>query len=124
MASPAPFLSEFLTLFAIGVIRARARSATRSLWLPIGLHAGWIFANTLGLGLTKPSEAVQAGQCSIEVAGARVPWVGEQVKIGLAPLLTLIATALAVEWWMRRRSGGLQALPGSTKQTASPTLHD
>lgn len=42
-AQPALFLSEFLTLFAIGLILALARTRTASLWFPIGLHAGWIF---------------------------------------------------------------------------------
>src|SRR5437660_5209989 len=33
----------FTTLFLIGWILADARLRTRALWLPIGLHAGWIF---------------------------------------------------------------------------------
>src|SRR5262249_10099431 len=35
----------FLTLLVIGWILADARLARRSLWLPIGLHAGWIFGS-------------------------------------------------------------------------------
>ena len=38
-------LAGFTTLFLIGLILADARLQTRSLWLPIGLHAGWILAS-------------------------------------------------------------------------------
>jgi CAAX amino terminal protease family. len=41
---PMMVLAAFATLFLIGCILADARVLTRSLWLPIGLHAGWIFA--------------------------------------------------------------------------------
>jgi hypothetical protein len=84
------------------VILARARCATRSLWLPIGLHTGWIFANTLCLGLTKESDALPAGIYDLVAGGTRIPWIGRELKIGLLPLATLIVTALAVEWWIRR----------------------
>src|SRR5437660_1642792 len=39
--------ASFTTLFLIGWILADTRIATRSLWLPCGLHAGWIFSNGL-----------------------------------------------------------------------------
>ena len=42
---PMMVLGAFATLFLIGCILADARVLTRSLWLPIGLHAGWIFAS-------------------------------------------------------------------------------
>jgi len=41
---PQPMLFEFTTLLIVGLILGHARFATASLWLPIGLHAGWIFA--------------------------------------------------------------------------------
>ena len=99
---PTLFVSEFLTLFAVGVILARARCATQSLWLPAGLHAGWIFANTLCLGLTNVSDALLAGNYDMVMGGTRIPWIGQELKIGLLPLGTLVITALAVEWWIRR----------------------
>jgi membrane protease YdiL (CAAX protease family) len=42
---PMMVLAAFATLFLIGCILADARVLTHSLWLPIGLHAGWIFAS-------------------------------------------------------------------------------
>ena len=102
-AEPTRFFSEFLTLFAIGVILARARCATRSLWLPIGLHAGWIFANALCSGMTKTSTALEAGGYQFAAGATRIPWIGEELKIGLLPLATLLLTAAVLEWRLRRR---------------------
>jgi membrane protease YdiL (CAAX protease family) len=107
-AAPALFVSEFLTLFAIGVILARARCATRSLWLPIGLHAGWVFANAVCLGSTKVSDALGEGKFAWTIGNTRIPWIGHELKIGLLPLLTLMVTAVAVEWWLQRRGAGLK----------------
>lgn len=100
---PALFLSEFLTLFAIGCILARARCKTRSLWLPIGLHAGWIFANTLFMGLTKETARLIGGKYDVVLGGTNIPLIGRELKIGLLPLGVLFVTAVAVEWWMARR---------------------
>lgn len=96
---PQRFCAEFLTLFAIGIILARARCATRSLALPIGLHAGWVVANVLCSGTTQSSAALNAGE--FQIAG--LPLIGDQLKIGLLPLATLFVTALLLEWWLRRQ---------------------
>ncbi len=103
-AEPTRFCSEFLTLFAIGVILARARCFTRSLWLPIGLHAGWIFSNALCSGMTKTSTALEAGGYQLAVGTTQIPWIGPELKVGLLPLLTLICTAAVLEWRLRRRT--------------------
>ena len=44
-AEPLLVTAGFTTLFLLGWILADARVRTHSLWLPIGLHAGWIFAS-------------------------------------------------------------------------------
>ena len=103
-AEPTRFFSEFLTLFAIGIILARARCSTRSLWLPIGLHAGWIFSNALCSGMTKTSSALEAGGYQLAAGTAHIPWIGPELKIGLLPLLTLVITAAVLEWHLRRRA--------------------
>lgn len=120
-AEPGLFFSEFLTLFAIGVILARARCATRSLWLPAGLHAGWIFANTLCLGMTRPSPALSAGGFQLHAGTASIPWIGEQLKVGLLPLVTLILTAAALEW--RLRKSGISPLPAARTCVDRPGPH-
>ena len=100
---PTRFCAQFLTLFAIGIILAHARCATRSLALPLGLHGGWIFANVLCSGATQSSPALEAGGFQLNVAGTRLPLIGDQLKIGLLPLATLVVTALVLQWWLHRR---------------------
>jgi membrane protease YdiL (CAAX protease family) len=80
--------SAFLTLFLIGWILADARVLTRSLWLPIGLHAGWIFA---------------AGAFN-RVAHRGIlglPWLGKNLLVGIVPLSIAILTWLIMRSWLR-----------------------
>jgi membrane protease YdiL (CAAX protease family) len=107
-AQPALFLSEFLTLFAIGLILAWARVRTASLWLPIGLHSGWIFMNTLYMGTTVTTRAMRKGDFNWGSGENAIPLIGAQLKIGLLPLVVLGLTALAVLWWLHFR---LKKLP-------------
>ena len=44
---PLPMISEFGTLLAVGLVLGYARWRTASLWLPAGLHTGWVFAPDL-----------------------------------------------------------------------------
>ena len=103
ISQPALFLSEFLTLFVIGCILALARVRTASLWFPIGLHAGWIFMNTLFMGTTVTTRALRSGQFNIGNAESAIPLIGTQLKIGLIPLGVLVLTSLAVLGWLRFR---------------------
>lgn len=41
-SQPTKLVAGWLTLFAVGVVLADLKVRTRSLWLPIGVHAGWI----------------------------------------------------------------------------------
>ncbi len=93
-------LAGAANLFVIGVILALATLRTRSLWLPIGLHAGWILGqqtiNLLGKYRVKPPEAL-------------LPWVGPNVvqgmvPTGVAPLVALLVTGLLVWWYLARVS--------------------
>ena len=47
LGQPQALLGVFLPMLALGVVLANARLRTASLWLPIGLHAGWIFVQAL-----------------------------------------------------------------------------
>jgi uncharacterized protein len=108
-ARPALFLSEFLTLFVIGLILAHARVRTSSLALPIGLHAGWVFINTLFMGTTVATRALRRGDFSLGTGDDAIPLIGEQLKIGLIPLGVLLLTALAVIGWLQLRQKKLPA---------------
>lgn len=87
----------FLSLFVAGMILALAASGTRSLWLPIGIHAGWIFGQQGFQWLARPVEKSFAGF---------LPWVGPNVvsgavPTGIVPLTGLLLTGLMVWLYVR-----------------------
>ncbi len=85
-ADPMMVLASFTTLFLIGWILADARLRTRSLFLPIGLHSGWIFVAGVVGKMTKRETIT-------------LPWLGANLLIGLLPLaLGLITWALMIGW--------------------------
>jgi membrane protease YdiL (CAAX protease family) len=84
---PALLLGGFTTLLLVGLILGYARERTRSLWMPVGLHAGWVLGK-MGLMDACRHSAVW-------------PWVGPDVLTGLAPLLTLLLT-WGIVWLMLR----------------------
>ena len=85
-ADPMMMLASFTTLFLIGWILADARLRTRSLFLPIGLHAGWIFVAGVVGKMTKRETII-------------LPWLGSNLLTGLLPLaLGLITWALMIGW--------------------------
>jgi len=78
----------FTTLFLIGWILAEARLLTRSLWLPIGLHAGWIF--TAGA-----FNKIALRQWLI------LPWLGKSLLVGIVPLALAGVTWLLMRAWLK-----------------------
>ena len=87
-AEPLLLLAGFTTLFLIGWILAEARLRTRSLWLPIGLHAGWIFA------------AGAFGKIAHREILA-LPWLGKSLQIGIVPLGVGLGTWALLRAWLR-----------------------
>jgi membrane protease YdiL (CAAX protease family) len=93
-ADPLSMVSRFLILAAVGVVLAYARYRTASLWLPIGLHIGWI----LGIGLFKAA--------TWPVIGLPEPvrWlVGMTLLEGLLPLSVVIVTGIMIHSMTRPR---------------------
>lgn len=86
-ADPMLVLAGFTTLFLIGTILAHARLQTRSLWLPIGLHAGWIFANT---AFNKIAHREMEN----------LPWLGKNLLIGIVPLGVCVISWLLLLGWL------------------------
>ena len=75
------------TLFLIGWIMADARVGTCSLWLPIGLHAGWIFAaGTFNAAARRQIIAP--------------PWLGKDLRVGIVPLVVATLTWLIISLWL------------------------
>lgn len=87
-AEPMLVLGAFATLFVLGWILADARVATRSLWLPVGLHAGWILAAGIFNKLTRRQILA-------------LPWLGKNLLIGIVPLALALLTWLLVRLWLR-----------------------
>jgi len=81
---PRFFVTDFATLFALGMVLAWVRVRTGALWFSIGLHAGVVLA-------FKSSNLLFADVAT----HALRPWgVGENVRSGLLPMLALGLTAL------------------------------
>ena len=84
LGQPMIVVSAFATLFLIGCILADARVLTNSLWLPIGLHAGWIFASGTFSWLARRQIVA-------------LPWLGKNLLVGIVPLCLA-----AVTWILMR----------------------
>jgi uncharacterized protein len=86
-SEPMLVLGGFTTLFAIGVVLAQGRLATRSLWLPIGLHSGWILASE-SLGKIARRQLVA------------LPWLGRNLLVGLVPLAACLLSWVMMRAWL------------------------
>ena len=85
---PMMVLAAFATLFLIGWILADARVFTQSLWLPIGLHAGWIFASGAFSWLARRQVVA-------------LPWLGKNLLVGIIPLGLAAVTWLVLRLWLK-----------------------
>jgi membrane protease YdiL (CAAX protease family) len=81
-------LSSFATLFLIGWILADGRVLTRSLWLPIGLHAGWIFVNAIFNRVARQDVLI-------------LPWLGKNLLVGIVPLGVACLTWVLMRTWLK-----------------------
>ncbi len=89
--NPQIFLADFFTIFTIGLMLALARFRTGALWFSIGLHAGWIVAFK-GFGLFH--RAVENNPLE--------SWsIGDSVRSGVFPVLTLGITAVLCHFVLR-----------------------
>ena len=85
---PMLVLGGFTTLFLIGWILADARLRTASLWLPIGLHTGWILGSGVFSRITRREMLL-------------LPWLGRNLLVGFIPLGVLVITWLVVRFLNR-----------------------
>ena len=80
--------SAFATLFLIGCVLADARVLTHSLWVPIGLHGGWIFASgTFSWLARRQMDAF--------------PWLGKNLLVGFVPLCLGAVTWVIMRLWLK-----------------------
>jgi membrane protease YdiL (CAAX protease family) len=85
---PRMVLAAFATLFLIGCILADARVLTHSLWLPIGLHAGWIFGSATFNWLARRQIVA-------------LPWLGKNLLVGILPLCLVAVTWIMMRRWLK-----------------------
>jgi membrane protease YdiL (CAAX protease family) len=90
-SEPMLVLGGFTTLFVIGLVLANARVSTGSLWLPIGLHAGWILASET-FGKIARREMIA------------LPWLGKNLLIGLIPLAACFLSWALLRTWLNYAS--------------------
>ena len=112
-ADPRMIVAEFLTLLAVGLALGWFRLRTSSLWICIGLHAGWVF------GLKFFSAFTRRGF----KPGEMLPWLGESLKIGVVPLLVIAATAVSTAWILRMttvKTLRLAAMEGGNEEDDEP----
>jgi membrane protease YdiL (CAAX protease family) len=85
---PLLLLGGFTTIFVLALMLGDVTVRTRSLWMAIGLHAGVVFAKMSFSKFTKRDEAY-------------LPWVGEELQIGLVPVGVLLLAWLLAYLWLR-----------------------
>ena len=91
-ADPLSMASRFSILAMVGVVLAYARYRTASLWLPVGLHAGWVF----GMGMFKAATWPVGG------LPEAVRWlVGLSLLEGILPLSIVVVTGVLVHLMTR-----------------------
>lgn len=90
-ADPLFFVTDFATLFVVGLILAGARIRTGKLWFSIGLHAGWILAYQ---GFDRMFKEVENHWLR--------PWgVGDSLRSGALPMITLLLTAVVCHFVLK-----------------------
>lgn len=94
-ANPYFLLAEFAVLLAIGLVLGYTRMKTGSLWLGIGLHAGWVF----GVKTLSPLTRRAFGP------GEMMPWLGDNLRVGAVSCLVVSLTGLVLWGWLRKKYG-------------------
>ncbi len=75
-------LGGFAPLLALGAVLAYARWRTASLWLPVGLHTGWLTAKAI------------LAKLSVSSAVSESALTGHMLQQGLVPLLAIVLAGL------------------------------
>lgn len=92
IAEPRILLATIAPLLALGVVLAYARWRTASLWLPVGLHGGWLFVNATLASVT--AAATQPDSMILIISGA-------SLRQGLVPLAGIVIAGLLTHYLTR-----------------------
>lgn len=118
-----PMVSGFSVIFAVGLVLAIARWKTASLWLPIGLHAGWVFSFKVFNGASRPTYIIDESTDSLQRVDVFPKWmIGNGLNEGILPVVTVTLTGIATILWLRIRN----RCPHNCRQddSAEPELAD
>ena len=102
--NPIFIMAEFATLFTVGWILGYVRLKTRSLWMGIGLHAGWIFGIKVYSPITRKKMAL----------ADMLPWAGQDLKTGIIPMVVVLLTGIVV-WLVLRKFYTRSAFAGDSR---------
>ena len=87
---PQLVLGGLLTLLAVALVLGYARQRTGALWLPVGLHAGWVFGlKTFNKASRHPARPSF--------------WIGDDLLHGFLPIAVVGLTGGLVWLWLRRQ---------------------
>jgi uncharacterized protein len=92
-ATPIPVLLGLATLFLTGWVLGESVLRTRSLYLAIGLHSGWIF----GVRSFRFVSRIDTDAFGV--------WLGRDFQSGLAPVALMLATWVIVILWLAPHRG-------------------
>jgi uncharacterized protein len=87
-ANPMLVGAGFTTLLLLGCVLADARIRTRSLWLAIGLHGGWIFARGAFQAIAQREVVI-------------LPWLGKNLLVGIVPIALAGLTWGLMRGWLK-----------------------
>ncbi len=111
--NPAFFLAEFTVLFAVGWILGYSRLKTKSLWLGIGLHAGWVFGIKFFSPFTQLSKEAknvikaikgEGGGDTVLTLWEKIPWYGDSLRSGLNSALVVTFSGILIWMWLKYRA--------------------
>lgn len=85
-------LAELILLFCVGWVLGWTRLKTGSLWLAIGLHAGWVFGIKL----------FSAGTRKVAAIDDMLPWAGPNLRVGFNSVVVVCLCGAVLVWLLRR----------------------
>ena len=95
------FIGEFVLLFAVGWVLAKARQNSGGLWLGIGLHAGWVAGMKYFSQIATVTPALSKGEFA--------PWMVRNTCraivspiVGVVPVIAVLLTGLVALRLVRR----------------------
>lgn len=105
-------LAELVLLFCVGWILGWTRLKTGSLWLPIGLHAGWVFGVKLFSAATRKAAAI----------AEMMPFAGPHLRVGFNSVIVVCLCGIIVWLWLKKRYpvSAFTPMPGTEPKRSAP----